>query len=123
MVFKLLVIVCAFLVWGGQEYPVPPSVCLLRCGLFSLSLFMLAFGRACDLLWEEGWRGGRGVVCLCMRGFPALYLNRASPAPSSHCGLCTLILCAGTRDPLMHRWVARTSVMATLLVTYPHVYE
>ena len=92
MVFKFLVIVCAFLVWGGQEYPVPPSVCLLGCGFFSLSLFMLALGRA-------------------------------RPAPSSHCGLYKLILCAGTRDPLMHRWVARTIVMATLLVTYPHVCE
>ena len=66
MVFKFLCIVCAFLVWGGQEYPVPPSVCLLGRGVFSLSLFMLAFGRACDLLWEERCRvggvGGLGVV-------------------------------------------------------------
>ena len=62
MVFKFLFIVCAFLVWGGQEYPVPPSVCLLGRGFFSLSLFMLALGRACDLLWEEGWRGGAGLV-------------------------------------------------------------
>ena len=34
---------------------------------------MLSFGRAYDLLWEEGWRGGGGgggVVCLCMRGVP-----------------------------------------------------
>ena len=62
MVFKFLIIVCAFLVWGGQEYPVPPSVCLLGCGLFSISLFMLALGRACDLLsmawgWVWGWCG------------------------------------------------------------------
>ena len=61
MVFKFLFIVCAFLVWGGQEYPVPPSVCLLGRGFFSLSLFMLVLGRACDLLWEEGWRGGGGA--------------------------------------------------------------
>ena len=48
MVFNFLFIVCAFLVWGGQEYPVPPSVCLLVRGFFSLALFMLALGRACD---------------------------------------------------------------------------
>ena len=30
MVFRFLFIVCAFPVWGGQEYPVPPSVCLLE---------------------------------------------------------------------------------------------
>ena len=68
MVFKFLFILCAFLVLGGQEYPVPPSVCPLGRGLFSLSLFMLALGRACDLLWEEGWRGGGlGVVWfVCM---------------------------------------------------------
>ena len=60
MVFKCLFIVCAFLVWGGQDHPVPTSVCLLQRGFFSLSLFMLALGRACYLLWEEGWRGGRG---------------------------------------------------------------
>ena len=65
---------------------------------------------------------GMLLVCLCVGG-PWSYLNRASPAPSSHFGLCTLILCAGTREPLMHRWVARTIVMATLLVTYPHVCE
>ena len=90
---------------------------------------MLAFGRALVLLWEGGgWRGGGGwggggggVVVWGLR--PAIYLNRARPAPSSHCGLCTLILCAGIRDPLMHLWVARTIVMETLLVTYPHVCE
>ena len=91
--------------------------------------FMLVLGRALALLWEGGdgvggggwgWGGG-GVVVWGLR--PAIYLNRARPAPSSHCGLCTLILCAGTHDPLMHLWVAHTIVMATLLVTYPHVCE
>ena len=64
-----------------------------------------------------GWGGCVGV------GIASSYLNSASPSPFSHCGICTLILCAGTREPLMHRWVARTNVMATLLVTYPHVFE
>ena len=40
------------------------------------------------------------------------YLNKARPDLSYHCGLCTLILCAGTCDPLMHRCVARTKVIA-----------
>ena len=66
---------------------------------------------------------GVGVWFACVWGGPCSYLNRASPALSSHCGLCTLILCAGTRNPLMHWWVARTIVMATLLMTYPHVCE
>ena len=41
------------------------------------------------------------------------YLNSARTAPSSHCGLCTLILCAVTRDPLMHQCVARTKVIGS----------
>ena len=51
------------------------------------------------------------------------YLNSTKLAPSSHCGLCTLILCAGTHDPLIHRCVARTKVIAILILTYPHVFE
>ena len=43
--------------------------------------------------------------------------------PSSHWGRCTLIRCAGTRNPVMQRWVARTKVIAILLLTYPHVLE
>ena len=51
------------------------------------------------------------------------YLNNARPDPSSHCGFCTLILCAGTRDPLMHRCAARTKVIAILLLLYPRIFE
>ena len=51
------------------------------------------------------------------------YLKRLSQAPSSHCGRLTLILCASTLDPRMHRCVARTKVMANLLLTYPHVLK
>ena len=50
-------------------------------------------------------------------------LNRLIPAPSYHCGHWTLILCAGTLDPWMHRCVACTKLMATLLLTYPHILE
>ena len=103
-------------------YMINPSLKIIF--FFPLSGYAVLWG-ACGLVWEEGGRrgGGGGLVCLCMRGVPCSYRNRASTAPSSHCGLCTLILCAGTCDPLMHRWVARTIVMATLLVTYPHVCE
>ena len=51
------------------------------------------------------------------------YLNWSSPVPSSHCGRCTLTRCARTQDPHMQRWVARTKVIAILLLTYPHVFE
>ena len=51
------------------------------------------------------------------------YLNSTRPDPSSHCGLCTLIFCAGTSDPLMHQCVARTKVIVILLLSYPHVFE
>ena len=46
------------------------------------------------------------------------YSNRLSPAPSSHCRWCALILCAGNLDPLVHLCVARTKVMAILILTY-----
>ena len=51
------------------------------------------------------------------------YLKRLIPSPTSHCGRWTLILCAGTLDPQMHRCVSRIKVMATLLLSYPHVLE
>ena len=34
-----------------------------------------------------------------------------------------MIPCAGTLDPRMQRWVARTKVIKILLLTYPHVFE
>ena len=66
------------------------------------------------------WLGGGGCVGVCIA---SSYLNSASTASSSHCGLCTLILCAGTRDPRIQRWVDRTKVIAIRLLTYPHVFE
>ena len=105
---------------GRTGVPCPP--------LRGLSGVSSLFFSGCAVLWRVMWFGvggvrGCGCGVLVYGGGPCSYLNRASPAPSPHCGLCTLILCAGTRDPLMHRWVARTIVMATLLVTYPHVCE
>ena len=51
------------------------------------------------------------------------YLKRLIPAPSYHCGHCTLILCSGTLDPWMHRCVDCTKVTVILLLRYPHVLE
>ena len=112
---------------GRTEVPCPP-LCV-SSGVWSLFLSGYAVLWGGHVVWcgrrvgvgVGGWGGGGW--CACLWGCPCSHLNRASPAPSSHCGLCTLILCAGTRDPLMHRWVARTIVMATLLMRYPHVCE
>ena len=66
-----------------------------------------------------GVLGGVGWLCEPWR----TYLNRFISASSSHCDRCTLIRCAGNRDPRMQRWVARTKVIKILLLTYPHVFE
>ena len=50
-------------------------------------------------------------------------LKRLISEPSSHCGRWTLILFSVTLDSLMHRCVAHTKVMETVLLTYPHVLE
>ena len=50
------------------------------------------------------------------------YLKRLSPSPSSHWGRCTLIRCAVTQDQCMRR-VARTKVIAILLLTYQHIFK
>ena len=51
------------------------------------------------------------------------YLNRLRLALYSHCGRWTLILCANTVDPLLHRCLACTKVMVIILLKYPHVLE
>ena len=84
---------------------------------------------ALESLWFfadwTGFMGGVGgwLVGVCQFDVLSAYLNRANPAPSSHCGLCTLILCAGNIYPRIHRCVARTKVMAILLLKYSHVFE
>ena len=44
-------------------------------------------------------------------------LKRLSAAPSSNCKCWTLTLRSGTLEPLIHRCVVRTKVMANLLLT------
>ena len=87
----------------GQVYPLPPSLSPRRLCfvVFPLCLWWLV------------------VVGGCMRA----YLKRFIPAPSSHWGRCTLIRCSGTQDPRIQRWVARTKVIAILILTYPHVFD
>ena len=42
---------------GGQDYPVPPSVCLLDSRV-SVPSFMLELGRSLVVMWEGGVAGG-----------------------------------------------------------------
>ena len=104
---------------GGQVYPVPPSLTSWRpCFVVSpLCLWRLVVVVGC----MQGIEVSEGVGWLCEPW--RAYLKRFSPAPSYHWGPCTLIRCAGTQDPRMQRWVARTKVIAILLLTYPHVLE
>ena len=103
----------------GAGLPCPP-----------LSVFSAPFYSVCPLcLWwlvvvggcmhGIGVSAGAGCYCDTWRA----YLNRFSPAPSSQCRRCTLIGCAGTRDPRIQRWMAHNKVIAILLLTYPHVFE
>ena len=51
------------------------------------------------------------------------YLCRFIPVLSSHCSRWTLIRIMVNSEPWMQRWVARNILIATLLLTYPHVPE
>ena len=109
-------------------YPFPLSVAWAGSG-FSL----LPAGARWDV--PCAFVGHRYIVCWSVRGgckgggggwfmvVVRTYLNNVRLASSSHCGLCTLIFFTGTRDPLMHRCVAHTNVIAILLLTYQHVFE
>ena len=48
---------------GGQDDPVPPSVCLLDSCVSVLS-FMLELGRSLVVMWEGGVAGGWGLGVL-----------------------------------------------------------
>ena len=104
---------------GVQVYPVPPSLSSRRhCyAVYLLCLWWSVVVGGC--MWGIGVSGGVVLLCEPWRA----YLNMFSPATSSHCGRFTLIRYAGTRDPRMQWWVARTKVITILLLTYPHVFE
>ena len=104
---------------GGAGVPCPP-----------FSVVSAPFYPICPLcLWWLVVVGGcmrgigvsAGVGCYCDPW--RAYLNRFSPAPSSHCGRCKLIRCTSTRDPHMRWWVTRIKVITILLLMYPHVFE
>ena len=89
-------------------YPVVPRISLCQIGPSALG-------------WLICWGGVRTSSGLRISWSP--YLKRLIPAPSSHDRRWILILCAGTINPRMHRFVARTKVMANLLLTYLHNLE
>ena len=105
--------------WSGAVGSLLPVRLPVVAPVPSSSLVTLCFLLFCPSV-QSGFLygvGGSGVGGVCS------YLNGDYLALSSHCGLCTLILCAGTLDPRIHWWVARTKVMVILLLTYPHVFE
>ena len=109
---------CLFLK-GVQVCPVPPSLYPRRpCVAVSPLCFWWMAVVGGFILGNEV-SGGVGWLWEPWRA----YLKRFSPAPSSHCGRCTMIRCAGNRNPSMQQWVARTKVITILLLTYPHVLE
>ena len=136
--FKVIVYVNSILhlvsqIQGGTVVTCPPIVLLGRAqvalwclwaspGMSPMPSLALVISCFDAVRWEcrGGWGGGWVGWWVMVVG--RAYLNSASLAPSSHCGLCTLILCAGTRDPLMNRYVARTKVITILLLMYPHVF-
>ena len=77
--------------------------------------------RPLDLIWIREWGRIRDYLGLGIN-FRA-YMKGLNLALYFHCRRWTLILCAGTLDPRMHQCVACTKVVATLLLTYPHVLE
>ena len=91
-----------------------------RC-LLVLSFRLVFWLRPSDPMYLRGWDGVGGLLGLGISR--RAYLNKLIPDPSFHCGCWTLVLCAGTLYPRMHRCVARTKVMEILLLTYPHVLE
>ena len=66
---------------------------------------------------------GRVITLIILWVSLRAYLKRLILVPSSHCGYWTLILCAVTLEPLIHRCVDRTKVMAALFLTYLRVIK
>ena len=79
-----------------------------------LSCIPLCRIRPSALIWLRDWGGVSDSLGLGISW--RAYLKRLIPAPSSHCGYRTLILCAGNLDPRMHWCVAQTKVMAILIL-------
>ena len=98
-------------------YPVPPSLLpqpafrpLVMLSIVSLASDFPRFNVCFFLLSGVGMGGvGWRVRGVCIDSWVP-HLKSFIPAPSSHWGRCTLIRCAGTRDPRKQQCVARTNV-------------
>ena len=95
--------------------------CSMTSCLLDISVGYLFRSRPSAPMWL---RDSGGLEALLVLGISwRTYLKRLTPEPSSHCGLCTLILCACTLDLQMHWCVACIKVMAILLLTCLQVLE
>ena len=131
--YMLLYWVYALYPHGGVGVPCTPlsnvmdPLCDLSSHVFTTScLLVLSYRFLCrfrpsDLMYLRFWGGVEALLGLGIS--QRAYLNRLSPVLPCHCRRWTLILCAGTLDPQMHRCVARTKVMAILLLNYTNALK
>ena len=124
---------CSISSWG-ERCTLTPLVYLNGSLLFSLRSFLyvrlLAVGlmyipvltkSVCTRMTKGIWGGVRTSSGL--RIYRRAYLKSLILALSSHFRRWTPIFCAGTLYHRMHWYVARTKVMATLLLMYSHVLK
>ena len=109
-----------YILKGGAGVTCPPLCALMdpsyytSC-IFYLFLFPVKWKTFCPKMANGIWVSVSTLSCLWISW--CAYLKRLIPAPFSHCGCWTLLFCADTLDPLIHPFVARTKVMAILLLT------
>ena len=109
------------LVCRGGSVCFPISSCLCDHMIVGALFVVVVSDQAVSPNVYEGLGGVEALLGMGIYQRP--YMNRLIPAPSYYCGRRTLILCAGTLDPWMHRWVELTKVMTILLLIYPQVLE
>ena len=115
--------------WVGVPYPPLFAVVAPSCAFFghvgrTICLLVLSCISLCRispsaLMCLRDWGGVRASLGLEISW--RAYLKSLILAPSSHCRRWRLIFYGGTLYSRMHWCVARTKVMATLLLTYPQV--
>ena len=119
--------------WGGGGVPCPPLCVLVVPSYYLPVIFYMSVCYPVVHCRSMFLIGPSTLGCIRVRGglrtssgiriSRRAYLKRLRPALSSQWRRWTLILCTGTVDPRMHRCVARTKLMATLLLTYPNFLE
>ena len=124
---------CNFSYWayvlypqGGAGVPCPPFCDLMdplysHSSIFCIMEIPVQSEAFCPGIAKGVW--DRVRTSSGLRISRRAYLKWLIPAPSSHCRHWTLILCTGTLDPRIHRFMAHTKFMATLLLTYLHILE